>query len=408
MSTMKNELTPIDDALKNLLGGLQLVTGTEVVELAHTVNRIVAADLVAPVDVPGSDNSAMDGYAVTTADLKTIPILMPVSQRIAAGSVGESLTPATAARIFTGAPLPGRADAVVMQENCEISEGSVTVLQKVTAGENVRKAGEDISEGAIIFTAGHRIRVQDMSALASSGIATLKVRRKLKVAVLTTGDELVRPGALLGPGKIYNSNYYAIASALKALGMEVVDLGIVADDLDSTIASLKLAASKADCIISSGGVSVGEEDHVKEAVVALGQLELWKIAIKPGKPFAYGSVLGKPFFGLPGNPVSAIVTLALLVKPALLTLSGARVIAGASYQLPAGFKFSTTGERQQYLRVVRRSRALHGPDLILFSSQSSGVGYSLSAADGLAVVPPFTSVDEGDMLTFLPFTELLA
>ncbi|MBL4819883.1 MAG: molybdopterin molybdotransferase MoeA [Gammaproteobacteria bacterium] len=405
---MKNELTPIDDALKNLLGGLQLVTGTEVVELAHTVNRIVAADLVAPVDVPGSDNSAMDGYAVTTADLKTIPILMPVSQRIAAGSVGESLTPATAARIFTGAPLPGRADAVVMQENCEISEGSVTVLQKVTAGENVRKAGEDISEGAIIFTAGHRIRVQDMSALASSGIATLKVRRKLKVAVLTTGDELVRPGALLGPGKIYNSNYYAIASALKALGMEVVDLGIVADDLDSTIASLKLAASKADCIISSGGVSVGEEDHVKEAVVALGQLELWKIAIKPGKPFAYGSVLGKPFFGLPGNPVSAIVTLALLVKPALLTLSGARVIAGASYQLPAGFKFSTTGERQQYLRVVRRSRALHGPDLILFSSQSSGVGYSLSAADGLAVVPPFTSVDEGDMLTFLPFTELLA
>ena len=404
---MTSELTPIDIALNNILNSLPSISEAEQSEIIQSVSRILAADITAPADVPGADNSAMDGYAVNSADLATVPSMLPVSQRIAAGRVGEALESGTAARIFTGAPLPVGADAVVMQENCEVLNDSVTILQTIMPGENVRKKGGDIQNGAIVFAAGHRLRIQDIGTLASAGVASVEVKRRLKVAVLTTGDELVRPGTPLGIGQIYNSNYYAIASLLQALGMEILDLGIVADSLDSTLASLEQAGRGADCIISSGGVSVGEEDHVKAAVTKMGSLDLWKLAIKPGKPFAYGSVLGKPFFGLPGNPVSAFVTFVLLVKPALLKLSGANNTDTVHYPLPSGFDLIRSGERQEYLRVSLYSDSSGNTKLMPFVSQSSGVGSSVSVTDGLAIVPPFTSVQEGDMLTFAPFTELV-
>jgi len=404
---MTSELTPIDIALNNILNSLPSISEAEQSEIIQSVSRILAADITAPADVPGADNSAMDGYAVNSADLATVPSMLPVSQRIAAGRVGEALESGTAARIFTGAPLPVGADAVVMQENCEVLNDNVTILQTITPGENVRKKGGDIQNGAIVFAAGHRLRIQDIGTLASAGVASVEVKRRLKVAVLTTGDELVRPGTPLGIGQIYNSNYYAIASLLQALGMEILDLGIVADSLDSTLASLEQAGRDADCIISSGGVSVGEEDHVKAAVTKMGSLDLWKLAIKPGKPFAYGSVLGKPFFGLPGNPVSAFVTFVLLVKPALLKLSGANNTDTVHYPLPSGFDLIRSGERQEYLRVSLYSDSSGNTKLMPFVSQSSGVGSSVSVTDGLAIVPPFTSVQEGDMLTFAPFTELV-
>ena len=404
---MTSELTPIDIALNNILNSLPSISGAEQSGIIQSVSRILATDITAPLDVPGADNSAMDGYAVNSTDLATVPSRLPVSQRITAGKVGVALDPGTAARIFTGAPLPAGADAVVMQENCEVSNDNVTILQTIAPGENVRKRGGDIKKGVTLFAVGHRLRIQDIGMLASAGIANVEVRRRLKVAVLTTGDELVRPGTPLGIGQIYNSNYYAIASLLQALGMEVLDLGIVADSLDSTLTSLEQAARDADCIISSGGVSVGEEDHVKAAVTKMGSLDLWKIAIKPGKPFAYGSVLGKPFFGLPGNPVSAFVTFVLLVKPALLTLSGANNTEAVHYPLPSGFDSARSGERQEYLRVSLCSDSSGNTKLMPFVSQSSGVGSSVSVTDGLAIVPPFTSVQEGDMLSFVPFTELV-
>jgi molybdopterin molybdotransferase len=407
MNNMKSELTPIDTALKGMLESLSAIQGTEQIEILQSTGRILTEDIVAPVDVPGADNSAMDGYAVNSEDIVAAPVTLPISQRIAAGTEGVALERGTIARIFTGAPIPPGADAVVMQENCEISGSKVKILQAVGSGENVRRQGNDVEAGTTIFSKGHRLRAQDVGVLAAAGLATVTVARRLKVAVLTTGDELVRPGSPLNTGQIYNSNFYAIASMLQSLTADVLDLGIVADNLDSTMASLDKAATEADCIISSGGVSVGEEDHVKAAVTNMGDLALWKLAIKPGKPFAFGSVRNKPFFGLPGNPVSAFVTFILLVKPALLKLSGARDTCDVSYPIPAGFTSSKTGERQEYLRVSVTSTKSGSPSLTPFDSQSSGVGSSISLTDGLAVVPPFTSVEEGDMLRFLPFNELI-
>jgi len=367
---------------------------------------VLAQDLVAPVDVPPSDNSAMDGYAVRAADLENAPLQLPVSQRIPAGVVGQPLEPVTAARIFTGAALPTGADAVVMQENTEPLGQEVKLLYRIKAGEHVRRQGEDIRKGTVLFTAGHRIRIQDMHVLSASGIAELSVKKPLRVAVLTTGDELVRPGTPLQPGQIYNSNFYMLSALLGRLGVQVLDFGVVGDRLEDTVQCLEKAAAQADCIISSGGVSVGEEDHVKAAVEQLGGIGLWKLALKPGKPFAYGNVQGIPFFGLPGNPVSAFVTFVLLVRPAVLKLMGSDVEKPITFRLPADFSCSSQ-ERQEYLRVKLTKEDGGAGVLQLYNNQSSGAGSSLSDADGLAVLPPFTSIKHGDMLEFIPL-DLLA
>jgi len=402
-----SQLTPIDTALELLLAGITTVEATEEVTLLASKGRVLAKACVAAVSVPPYDNSAMDGFAVKAESVQRVPITLPVSQRIAAGQVGGSLAVGEAARIFTGAPLPVGADAVVMQENCDYTENEVTINQAVTSGENVRKRGNDVKSGATLFGEGHRLRAQDIGVLASVGVTKVLVRRRLRVALLTTGDELVQPGSDLQPGQIYNSNFYALSALLQSLDCEIINLGVVKDELAATRYSLLEAAKQADCIISTGGVSVGEEDHVKAAVTELGALTLWKLAIKPGKPLAYGTLQNTHFFGLPGNPVSAFVTFCLVVRPCLLAMSGCRNAAPLQLKMPTGFALATTGERQEYLRTQIVLNSAHLAELQPITNQSSGVGSSLSMAAGLAIIPPYTSVAIGDSLEFIPFSELI-
>jgi molybdopterin molybdotransferase len=400
-------MTPIDEALMQLLHSTRLLVDAEAVPLLEANGRFLAEDIVAALDVPGYDNSAMDGFAVNAAELGAGRSTFVISQRIAAGATGSKLEIGTAARIFTGAPLPEGADAVVMQENCRVEDSRLTVLEKVVAGDNVRARGDDIAAGKLLLTGGRRLGPADIGLLAAIGLSTISVRRPLRVALMTTGDELIKPGTALQPGQIYNSNFYALSALLQNLGVTVIDCGCIEDSLAATKQALLHAVQMSDCIVSSGGVSVGEEDHVKSAVEALGKLSLWKLAIKPGKPFAYGQVQGKAFFGLPGNPVSAFVTFLLVVRPCLLKSMGASKLHAQEYLLPAGFALPESGIRQEYLRVSVSDTDSAQPVLLPFSNQSSGVMTSVSQTDGLTIVPPYTAVAVGDMLRYLPFNEII-
>lgn len=403
----KSTLTPIDEALAQILQTIAPITGTETVALECALHRVLAKAVRAQVDVPGYDNSAMDGYALNSVSLSDGRQPMRVSQRVPAGSIPEALEADTVARIFTGAPLPPGADAVVMQENCRREGDELYVCESVHAGKNVRRAGADVAKGVVLFSAGHRLRAPDIGMLAGAGLEHLPVRRNLRVALLTTGDELIRPGQPLPPGKIYNSNFYTLSALLQGLGHSVLDCGIVADTLEETERVLLKAAASADCVISSGGVSAGEEDHVRIALERIGKLSLWKLAIKPGKPFAYGEVGGKPFFGLPGNPVSAFVNFALLVRPCLEHMMGTSGLNRAQWHLPAAFDLPQSGVRQEYLRVCYHKDEKGDLTLRLAGDQSSGVLSSVCYADGLAVVPPYTAVSVGERLRFLPLNEIV-
>ena len=401
-------LTPIDTALEQLVPLLTLITEVERVLLEQATGRVLADDCVSPIDVPPHRNSAMDGYALKSTDLGSENIQLKITQRIAAGEVGQQLNSGEAARIFTGAPLPEGADAVVMQENCKVSGDVLCVLQQhVKPGENLREAGDDIQAGALILAKGHRLKPQDIGLLASIGLESVSVTRKLRVSLLTTGDELVQPGTKLEAGQIYNSNYFTLHALLKSLQVEVLDCGILADDFEGTRRALVAAAERSDCVITTGGVSVGEEDHVKAVVELEGELQLWKLAIKPGKPLACGKIATTQFFGLPGNPVSAFVTFALVVRPCLLRMLGGKQTAPQSFQVAAGFTASASGERQEYLRCQLAQDAEGVASLQPLRNQSSGVAASLSRADGFGVVPPYTAVTIGDNLEFIPFSELL-
>lgn len=403
---MNSKLTAVDVALEHLLSTLNPISENEEILVEQARGRVLSADCVSDINVPPHASSAMDGYAVAAVDTQETACELQVTQRIAAGQVGSALSAGLAARIFTGAPLPVGADAVVMQENCQLNGEQVTVMQSVVAGENCRAAGEDIQSGALLFKKGHRLKAQDLGVLASSGFATIQVRRKLRVALMTTGNEIVLPGQALQPGQIYNANYFTLSALLSSLQIDVVNVGILADDFESTKATLADLSDQVDCIVTSGGVSVGEEDHVRAAVEAVGEIELWKLAIKPGKPFASGKVGKAQFFGLPGNPVSAFVTFVLLVRPSLLTLLGGIDTSFQSFFIKSGFNSGKSGPRQEYLRVslcVKEGETY----LLPYLNQSSGVNASLSYGDGLAIVPPMTTVAEADLLQYIPFSELV-
>lgn len=407
--SQSSALTPLDKALAQLLASVSPRCEEEVIALAHSPGRILSEDIVATLSVPPMANSAMDGYALRASDSGDSERDLPISQRIAAGQVGRALEAGTVARIFTGAPLPAGADAVVMQENCVLRGEAIGVVKRVSPQENVRPVGADIEAGSTVFSRGHRLRPQDVGALASLGLTELRVFRKLRVALMTTGDELQRPGTELLPGQIYDSNFATLRALLAGLPIEVVDCGRVGDTLDATRAALLAAVGRADCVITTGGVSVGEEDHVRAAVEQLGTIDLWKLAVKPGKPFAFGKIASDGeschFFGLPGNPVSAFVTFALVVRPTLLALQGASVDPPHAFPVRSGFSREGGGSRQEYLRA-RLEHSVEGLVATPLKNQSSGVALSLSRSDGLLIVPPNVAVSQGEVLQFIPFSEL--
>lgn len=410
--TAPRPLLSVREALDTLLAGARPVQETEIVPTLEANGRVLAQDQASTIDVPSADNTSMDGYAVRAQDCVNGGATLRVAQRIPAGHVGTALEAGTAARIFTGAMIPAGADAVVMQEQCELHGDQVTIRHTPVSGEWIRRSGEDIRAGATILAAGTRLRSQELGLAASVGLASLPVRRRLRVAVFFTGDELTMPGeapgGVLAPGAIYNSNRFTLRTLLENLGCVVNDFGIVPDTLAATRATLVAAARENDLIITSGGVSVGEEDHIKPAVESEGRLNMWQIAVKPGKPLAFGEVTkedGTAFFlGLPGNPVSSFVTFLLFVRPFLLRLQGvAGPVEPRAWQVRADFTLPKADRRNEFLRA----RVNAGGGLDLFPNQSSGVLTSTVWGDGLIDNPPGRVIHEGDIVRFLPFAELL-
>ena len=406
-------LKPLSDALAQLLAAAEPLTATQQVATLEADGRVLAADVVSALHVPPQDNSSMDGYALRVQDVGVRGVQMPVSQRIPAGSSGAPLQPGTVARIFTGAPIPAGADAVVMQEECSllpVTEGDVTRVQVNAApdfGQWIRRAGEDVSLGDVVLSRGQRLGPAELGLAASIGLDQLTVLLRPRVALFSTGDELVMPGTVapqdMPPGAIYNSNRFFLNSLLRRMGCEVTDFGIVPDLLDATVQALRDASAAHDVILTSGGVSVGEEDHIKPAVQSLGQLDLWQIAIKPGKPFAKGSVGTAHFIGLPGNPVSSFVTFLLLVRPFLMRLQGVIDVAPKGASMRADFNWPRADKRQEFLRVRRNMNG----GLDLFANQSSGVLTSAVWGDGLVDNPAGQTIAPGDTVRFISFAELL-
>ena len=414
-------LKPLDEALADLLAKATPLPEAETVTTFDADGRVLAQNCVSALQVPPQDNSSMDGYAVRCADVAAVgvalPITLPVSQRIAAGSAGDPLLPGTAARIFTGAPVPEGADAILMQEDCDALAtgdglGQVRINAVPPQGQWIRRAGEDITRGAVVLSAGTRLTPAELGLAASIGLHELQVARRPRVALFSTGDELVMPGEVppeqMRPGAIYNSNRFFLRAMLLRLGCEVTDFGIVPDRRDATIDALRSASAAHDLILTSGGVSVGEEDHIKPAVESLGTLDLWQIAMKPGKPFAYGQIPrdggAAHFMGLPGNPVSSFLTFALLVRPFVLRLQGVVDVAPQPIAARADFTWPKADKRREFLRV--RHNAAGGLDL--FHNQSSGVLTSAAWGDGVVDNPAGQTIASGDTVRFIAFSELLS
>lgn len=396
-------LLPFSEAKSALLASARVIAEVEEIDLAEAFARVLAADQVSPITVPPFSNAAMDGYALRAADAGEAGVRLPVSQRIAAGDVAQPLAPGSAARIFTGAQMPEGADCVVIQEDCEADGGMVIVRQPPTPGQHVRLQGSDLTPGKILLTAGSRFSAAGMGLLASVGIARVPVFRRLKAAIFFTGSELVMPGEPLPAGHIYNSNRYVMRGFLSELGVEILDLGIVADDREATRAALRRAASESDLILTSGGMSVGDEDHVVHAVRAEGHIDVWKIAAKPGKPLAFGAVAGAagretPFIGLPGNPVAVWSSLLTLVAPYIRRRQGLARIEPERERLRADFGYTLKGNRQEFVRVRRNARG----GLDLYPTQDSAVISSAAWADGVAVIPAGATILPGDMVEYLP------
>jgi molybdopterin molybdotransferase len=408
-------LLSLDDALPQLLAQAKPLEALQTVSTFDADGRVLAQDVTSALQVPPQDNSSMDGYAVRAADCAQLGAVLRVTQRIPAGTHGTQLNAGEAARIFTGAPIPPGADAVVMQEDCEALAGEqVQVNKAVPAGQWVRRSGEDVTRGATVLKQGTRLTPAELGLAASIGLAQLQVSARPRVALFSTGDELVMPGDVapeaMPAGAIYNSNRFFLRAMLQRLGCEVTDLGIVPDKREATVAALRDAAQHHDLILTSGGVSVGEEDHIKPAVEALGELNLWQLAIKPGKPFAYGKVNREAqgdachFMGLPGNPVSSFVTFLLLVRPFVLALQGVTQTEVKRSDMTAHFDWPRADKRREFLRVKRNAQR----GLDLFPNQSSGVLTSAVWGDGVVDNPAGQTISKGDTVRFISFAEWLA
>ncbi len=414
MSPARAPLLPLADAMALLLSTVRSIEATEQVATLDADGRVLAQDVVSDLHVPPQDNSSMDGYAVRVLDVTAPGVEMPVSQRIPAGSAGTPLQAQSVARIFTGAPIPAGADAVVMQEDCVAVSGSAGDAARVQvnviprSGQWIRRAGEDVTSGAVVLARGQRLGPAELGLAASIGMDKLVVVKRPRVALFSTGDELVMPGTVapqnMPPGAIYNSNRFFLNSLLRRMGCEVTDFGIVPDKLDATVNAMRDASVAHDVILTSGGVSVGEEDHIKPAVQSLGSLDLLQIAIKPGKPFAHGKVGAAHFIGLPGNPVSSFVTFLLLVRPFLLRLQGVADVKPLGASIRADFDWPRADRRQEFLRVRRNGQG----GLDLFANQSSGVLTSAVWGDGLVDNPGGQTIQKGDSVRFYSFAELLA
>ena len=410
----KPPMLTAQQALDHLLAHAKPVSENESIAMQASLGRVLAENVNSLVDVPPLDNTSMDGYAVRTADTQKPGSILKIAQRIPAGSVGTELQVGTAARIFTGAPVPLGADAVVMQEDCAIPENATDQVQVnvvPTSGQWIRRRGEDLTIGKIALTAGTFLRPQELGVAASAGLTHLNVKRRVRVAAFFTGDELSLPGEALKPGGIYNSNRDTLLACLKSLGCDASDFGIVPDNLNTTKETLRKASKDHDLIITSGGVSVGEEDHIKPAVTAEGRLDLWQIAIKPGKPLAFGAVRKSDqpedgeawFIGLPGNPVSSFVTFLLFVRPFILKLQGREAKQAQSYLMRADFDWLKADRRNEFLRVKLNGNG----GLDLFPNQSSGVLTSASWGDGLVDCPPNQPIKAGELVKYIPFDTLL-
>ncbi|ARU54468.1 molybdopterin molybdenumtransferase [Oleiphilus messinensis] len=409
---MHDQLTSVDDALHYLLEHTQPLEAREVRPLTEAIGRILADPVYSSISVPPQDNSAVDGYAVNTRFISTDRCL-PVSQRIPAGHTPKPLQPGTAARIFTGAFIPEGADAVVMQENVQAQEGTTeqngTIIKlpdTITPEQNIRPKGQDIQQGQVVLPAGTRLRPQELGLLASIGTADLPLFRPLRVGIISTGDELAEPGTPLQSGQIYNSNRYMLHGLLAQLPCNIQDYGIIPDTADATLSALDKAAAKCDLIITSGGVSVGEEDHIKNSIDQLGQLNLWKIAIKPGKPLAFGAIRETPIIGLPGNPGAVFVTFNVFARPFILKSCGALSYTPQSFPVPLGFNIKKPGIRREYLRVKFTQDPATGPCLEAYPNQSSGVLSSACWGDGFAIIRENTAPQCGDLVEFIPFSVL--
>ena len=396
------------EALSRLLEKAEPIADTETIPLLYSTHRVLAEEIVSPIAVPSWDNSQMDGYAVRHEDLfgatEENPVKLPVSARIPAGNVGDKLEAGTVARIFTGAPMPEDADTVIPQESVE-REGDFAIFRTaLKPGAWVRRRGSDVEQGATVLASGERLTPARIGMIASIGRAYVKVYRRLRVGIFFSGNELVQPGEPLPPGGIYNSNRFMVRSLLQTLGCEVVDLGNVPDTLDATIAAFEKATQASDVILSTGGMSVGEEDHIKNAVEALGEISLWRVKLKPGKPLAFGSVKGVPFVGCPGNPVAGFVVFLMMARPFLLRRMGLTDTEIHPLSVRADFDWETPGDRQEFVRV--RRNATGGVDL--YHTQNSQVLSSCAWADGLVDIPVGATVKKGDVVDYYPFCQFFA
>lgn len=399
------DLLPVEEAIERLLAQAPPPPSTEVIALAQALGRVVADEVFSPLDLPSWDNSAMDGYALRAFDVPEQGGYLEVAGRIAAGHSSDvPLQAGQAVRIFTGAPLPPGADSVVPQERCRVY-GQRIWCPPVRLGEHVRKRGEELQRGQRVLSAGKRLRAQEIGLLAAVGIPRVKVYRPLRVCLLSSGDELREPGESLAPGQIYNSNRHLVAALLRGWGVEVHDYGVMADALAASRDALVLASSECDLLLTTGGVSVGEEDHLKQAIQALGQVEFWRLAIQPGKPLAFGQVAGKPWIGLPGNPTAALITALVVVRPFLLRAQGAERVLPVPIDVAAGFDWAKPNKRRQYLRA-RLSPGIDGQlRAILHPQQSSAMLAPACWADGLVIVEREQQVPKGAAVPFLSFAD---